>query len=270
MSDSVKDQVRRFWDASICGEVYAEGATIGEQFERHTARRYQLEPYIADFAQFDSGTGKDVLEIGVGMGADHVEWARHGPRSLTGVDLTPQAVEWTRKRISHYGFRSDIRTADAESLPFPDDQFDLVYSWGVLHHTPDTARALAEVRRVLRPGGTARIMMYHYRSIVGYMLWIRYAVGSGRFSTSLRDIYSNHLESPGTKAYTVKEAEALVSAFSQCSIKVQLSFGDLLEGAVGQQHSGRALSMVKRIWPRSLIRRTMNGHGLYLLIEAAK
>ena len=73
-----------------------------------------------------------------------------------------------------------MKEADAEHLPFPDDSFDIVYSWGVLHHSPDTPQAFSEAHRVLRPGGTLRAMIYHRPSIVGLMLWARYGFAAGR------------------------------------------------------------------------------------------
>ena len=98
----------------------------------------------------------------------------------TGVDLTEAAVEAVRERLALEGLEAELRVADAESLPFGDGEFDLVYSWGVIHHTPDTERALAEVRRVLRPGGEARIMLYSRRSWVALGVWLRYGVLRGR------------------------------------------------------------------------------------------
>ena len=118
---------------------------------------------------------KDVLEVGVGMGSDHVRWARSRPRRLAGIDLTPRAVKWTQRRLEAEDLGSDLQIADAENLPFPDTSFDIVYSWGLLHHTPDTAAAFREVHRVLRPGGKARVMIYHSRSMVGAILWTRRA-----------------------------------------------------------------------------------------------
>ncbi len=265
-----KAEVRDFWDAASCGEVYAEGDTLEEQFQAHERARYELEPYIAGFAHFGEGRGRDVLEVGVGMGADHVRWARSRPRSLTGVDLTPRAIEWTRRRLDAEGLASNLQTADAEALPFDDDSFDLVYSWGVLHHTPDTAAAFHEVYRVLCPGGTARIMIYHSRSIVGAILWIRYALLARQPRRSMADIYAHHLESPGTQAFTVKEARALAVSFASVKVETRLSFGDLLQGEVGQRHAGRALELARRFWPRRLIRRLLPGCGLMVLIEATK
>ncbi len=268
--DDLKAQVAEFWERASCGEVYAQGENLRERLDAHARARYAVEPFIFDFAAFGTGRGRDVLEIGVGMGADHLEWAKAGPRSLTGVDLTPRAVEFTRARLELNDFQPKVFVADAERLPFPDAQFDVVYSWGVLHHSPDTPRAIAEVWRVLRPGGTARIMIYHSRSIVGFLLWGRYALMKGRPWRSLRELYATYLESPGTKAYSVGEAKSLFSAFSSSKAQIQLSCGDLLEAGAGQRHGGVALQGLRSIWPRPLIRRLLPRCGLFLLIEAVK
>jgi hypothetical protein len=102
------------------------------------------------------------------------------------------------------------------------------------------------------------------------MLWLRYALLAGQPLRSLSDIYAEHLESPGTKAYTVAEARELFSSFSNVDVRVQLNHGDLLEGSVGQRHGGGLLSLAKRLWPRKMLRRLARGHGLYLLITATK
>src|SRR5580765_1756146 len=211
MMDSVnpKTRVRDFWDAASCGEVYAVGLSEQNYYGSQSNARFALEPYIRHFAKFEEGFGKDVLEIGVGMGADHVEWAASRPRSLTGIDLTPRAVEHARRSLDAHGFTSTLRVADAEHLPFDDNSFDLIYSWGVLHHSPNTRDAIDEVHRVLRPHGVARIMIYQKYSLTGYMLWARYGMLAGRPIRSLDEIYANHLESPGTKAFAPAEARAM-------------------------------------------------------------
>jgi ubiquinone/menaquinone biosynthesis C-methylase UbiE len=266
----LKERVRAFWERSSCGEVYAIGGSRQDIYDSQSRARYELEPYVLEFGKFHEGNGKDVLEIGVGMGADHVEWARSRPRSLTGVDLTPRAVDHVKQRFDTYGLKSNVFLGDAENLPFPNKSFDIVYSWGVIHHTPDTQTAVREIHRVLRTDGVARIMIYHTYSLVGYMLWLRYGLLAGRARRGLKDLYHHRLESPGTKAYTVKEARELFSAFSKVDTAVQLSFGDLLNGAVGQRHGGVALTIAKRLWPRFLLKRLFRNHGLYLFIEATK
>ena len=168
------------------------------------------------------------------------------------------------------GFKADVRVADAERLPFADNSFDIAYSWGVLHHSPDTARAVSEVRRVLRPGGRALVMIYHRASLVGVMLWLRYGLFRGRPLKSLQSIYSQYLESPGTKAYSIGEARTLFNGFSRITTSIQLSPGDALEGASGQRHQGIAIELARRIWPRSLIKRNLRRYGLFLLVDAVK
>lgn len=268
--DDQKASVQRFWDAASCGEVYASGSTDQERYASHAHARYSLEPYIADFARFASGNGLDVLEVGVGMGADHAEWARNCPRSLTGVDLTPRAINHTARRLAVLDLSSRLLVGDAENLPFADESFDLVYSWGVLHHSPNTAKAIREVHRVLRRSGHARIMIYHSRSIVGALLWARYGLLNGHPGRSLESIYAEHLESPGTKAYSVRQAETLFGLFESTCVTTQLSFGDLLMGRAGQRHRSAALAFARRMWPRWLIRRVFGNCGLILLVEAQK
>jgi SAM-dependent methyltransferase len=184
--------------------------------------------------------------------------------------LTERAVEHSRKRLDLFGLKSDLRVADAESLPFGDESFDLVYSWGVLHCSPNTARAIDETWRVLRHGDRVKIMIYHKHSLVGYMLWLRYGLLAGKPWRSLRDVYAHHLESPGTKAYTVDEARTLFRKFGEVRISTVLTHGDLLESAVGQRHRSWLLSVAKRLWPRRFLRWALPGHGLFMLIDARK
>lgn len=267
--DDRKKAVRDFWDEASCGELLLLDASDKIGYLAQMEKRYALEPFIEGFARFEDARDRDVLEIGVGLGADHQRFAQAGAR-LTGIDLTDRAVEHTRRRLGLLGLKSDLRVADAESLPFPDESFDWVYSWGVLHHSPHTPKAVSEVLRVLKRGGTAKVMMYHKWSLVGLMLWVRYALLGLRPWLSLRQIYARYLESPGTKAYSIAEARRLFSEFSSVGIRVVLTHGDLLESMAGQRHQGPLLSLARRIWPRALIRRLLPGLGLFMLIEARK
>lgn len=269
MNDTAKQSVYEFWNRASCGEDLYLTDISRESYEAHAAMRYGLEPEIGEFAQFEAARGRDVLEVGVGLGADHARFAAGGAR-LWGVDLTDRAVEHTRRRLEKFGLTSTLAVADAENLPFADASFDVVYSWGVLHHSPDTPRCVAEVHRVLRPGGVARVMIYHTYSMVGYMLWIRYALLRGRPFTRLATIYSRHLESPGTKAYTMKEARVLFGRFREVTIRTHQGHGDLLTSQAGQRHRGRLLGIARAIWPRWLIKRLLPTHGLTMMITAVK
>lgn len=262
-------QVHDFWERASCGEDLLLASEDVHAYASQSSERYRLEPYILDFAEFDSAKGKNVLEIGVGLGADHQKFAEAGAK-LHGIDLTRRAIEHTKRRISALGLQSDLQVADAERIPFPENTFDLVYSWGVIHHAPDTPAIAREILRVLRPGGRFKIMIYHRNSLVGYMLWLRYALMRLRPWTSLDSIYSRYLESPGTKAYTPEEGCALFNGAQELRWQVVLTHGDLLESGAGQRHHGLALSFARKIWPRTLLRRFMSGHGLFLLIEGSK
>jgi len=264
-----KRQVYEFWNSASCGEALFLHGTDADAYAAQRRERYRLEPFIPAFANFRHWRGARVLEIGVGLGADHECFAA-AKAELYGIDLTERAIEHTRARLAHAGLRSTLSVGDAEALPFPEGHFDLVYSWGVLHHSPNPERALDEVWRVLRPGGTAKLMLYHSPSVVGFMLWARYGLLCGKPWRPLGAIYAEHLESPGTRAFSVEQARVLCSKFESAIITPVLTHADLLSSDVGQRHRGPLLSVARRIWPRRVIRRWLSEHGAFLLITATK
>ena len=219
MEGTLKEAVRDHWEADPCGAKLADAEPGTPEFFAQVERtRYELEPFIHDFAEFGRWAGRDVLEVGVGLGTDFVQFARGGA-NLVGVDLTDAAVELVQKRLDLEKLPAVVRTGDAESLPFGDASFDLVYSWGVLHHTPNTERSIAEVRRVLRENGEARIMLYSRRSWVAAGAWLKYGVARGKPWMSFTDVLAAHMESPGTKAYTDGELRAMFTAFSSVQLE---------------------------------------------------
>ncbi|MGQ0762749.1 MAG: class I SAM-dependent methyltransferase [Acidobacteriota bacterium] len=170
--EELKERVRVFWQAHPCGTKFSD-AEIGtpEFFARVEAHRYEKEWHIPAAANFASTRGLRVLEIGCGMGTDGAQFAKAGA-NYTGIDLTDAAVELARKRFQVSGLKGEFHVADAERLDFPDASFDLVYSHGVLHHTPDIGAAVREIHRVLKPGGRAMVMLYH-RGSYNYRVGIR-------------------------------------------------------------------------------------------------
>ena len=267
--DRAKESVRGYWEEASCGEkLYLKDLTM-EEYQRQAAIRYRLEPFILDFAEFDKYRGKKVLEIGVGLGADHQKFAEAGA-DLYGIDLTQRAIDHVQHRFQVMGLSSNLAVGDAEKLDFSDDTFDLVYSWGVIHHSPDTAKAAKEIMRVLKPGGEFKVMVYHKYSMVGYMLWLRYALMKLKPFVTLDRIYAQYLESPGTKAYSAEEARGMFSGADCIEIRTVLTHGDLLTSDAGQRHQGMALSVARTMWPRFLIRRFFKNHGLFMLIRGRK
>ncbi len=164
MSDAnvqLKERVRAFWQEHPCGTKFADARPGTRRFyELVEEYRYQNEWHIPTAADFPGTKGLRVLEIGCGLGTDGARFAGAGA-DYTGIDLTEAAVELARQRFELFDLQGTFRTADAENLDFADQSFDVVYSHGVLHHTPDTAKAIREIHRVLRPGGRAVVMLYH-------------------------------------------------------------------------------------------------------------
>jgi ubiquinone/menaquinone biosynthesis C-methylase UbiE len=164
------------WTADPCG-ANAAGGEPGSAgyFERLLAARHDYAPWMADELDYAGAGGLDVLDVGCGQGIDVARYARAGARA-TGVDLTPRHVELARAHLAALNLEATIEHGDAESLPFPDESFDRVSSNGVLHHTPDMPAALAEIARVLRPGGETRVVVYNKRS---FHYWVKQVAWEG-------------------------------------------------------------------------------------------
>ena len=269
-----KERVREHWEAEPCGLRYAEGPTARERFRAMSSSRYHLEPFIESFARFKEARGLAVLEIGVGAGSDFENWVASGARA-TGVDLTASAVSLTRERLAldpSANGRYALSVADAENLPFRSRAFDLVYAWGVLHHSPDTPRALAEAFRVLKPGGRLKAMIYHLPSWTAWLLWLRYSLARLRLGDTPKDAVFSNLESPGTKAYRLAEARQLLSGagFGDISLRTKLGPWDLLTISRSARYRHPAFRLVWALYPRWLVRLLGDRFGLYLLIDARK
>lgn len=160
----LKERVRVFWQEHPCGTKFADAQPGSRKFyELVTEHRYAKEWHIPVAAGFAQSKDLRVLEVGCGLGTDGAQFARAGA-DYTGVDLTQAAVDLAKRHFELFELPGTFRVADAERLDFPDNSFDIVYSHGVLHHTPDTAAAVREVHRVLRPGGKAVVMLYHRNS----------------------------------------------------------------------------------------------------------
>ncbi len=189
---TLKERVRAFWQENPCGTKFADAPPGSRRFyELVEEHRYKKEWHIPEAAQFARAKDLAVLEVGCGLGTDGAQFAKAGAK-YTGIDLTDAAVELAKRRFELFDLPGTFRVADAERLDFPDSSFDLVYSHGVLHHTPDTAAAIHEIHRVLRPGGKALVMLYHrdsYNYRVNISMLRRTGVQLLRWNTGVKLVH---------------------------------------------------------------------------------
>ena len=285
--------MRAFWQEHPCGTKFADAPPGSRRFyELVEAHRYTKEWHIPAAAGFDKATGLRVLEIGCGLGTDGAQFAKAGA-DYTGVDLTDAAIEFAQKRFELFELPGKFRTADAENLDFADNSFDVVYSHGVLHHTPDTAGAIREVHRVLKPGGKAVVMLYHrdsYNYRVNISLLRRAGVHLLRMPGGVKLVHSLTGESedalreheqrlkkeaeylsseeflsqntdgagnPLARVYSRKEALELFKDFSQVELRTYFL-------------NKKWLPVLGMILPRSLESRLASRWGWHLWIYATK
>jgi SAM-dependent methyltransferase len=296
MSESnaeLKDRVRDFWQAHPCGTKFADAQPGSRAFyELVEQHRYEKEWHIPDAAGFNQAKNLRVLEVGCGLGTDGAQFAKAGA-DYTGIDLTEAAVDLARRRFELFNLRGTFRVADAEKLDFPDNSFDLVYSHGVLHHTPDTAGAIREIHRVLRPGGRALVMLYHrdsYNYRVNISMLRRAGVHLLRWDSGFKLVHlltgepedalreharrlrseraylgpkeflnqnTDGVGNPLARVYSRKEARELFKDFSNIELRIYF-------------FNKKWLPILGRVLPRSLEARLASRWGWHLWIYATK
>jgi len=166
------DEVRQYWDKQPCN-IKHSNAEFGmkEYFDQVEKRKYFVESHIPGFAEFDQWKDKEVLEIGCGIGTDSINFARAGAK-LTVVELSEKSLEITKKRFAVYGLEAKFILCNTENLAqyVPEKSFDLVYSFGVIHHTPNPDLVIKEIEKVMKPGSELRIMLYSKFSTKNLMI----------------------------------------------------------------------------------------------------
>jgi len=166
------DEVVSYWNRRPCN-IRHSTKEIGsrEYFDEVEQRKYFVEPHIPGFAQFDRWSGKRVLEVGCGMGTDAVNFARAGA-DYSAIDLSDASLELARRRFAVFGLKGNLQPYNAERLSevLPPASFDLVYSFGVIHHTPHPAGVITEIRKVIKPDGEFRMMLYAKNSWKNFMI----------------------------------------------------------------------------------------------------
>lgn len=181
MLDPKIEDVRQFWNDRPCN-IYHSPKPVGtkEYFDEVEARKYFVEPHIPGFAQFERWKGKKVLEIGCGIGTDSINFARAGAH-LTVVDVSEKSLALCQERFKVYNLTARFYGGSAEELSrfIPVESYDLIYSFGVIHHTPNPGKALLEIQKFCAPETELRIMLYS--KWCWKIFWIILSYGKGAF-----------------------------------------------------------------------------------------
>jgi ubiquinone/menaquinone biosynthesis C-methylase UbiE len=161
--------VQDFWNTNPCQSDLSQAIQRRRYFEEISEKRYHgREWHVPIVAGFNAFQDKEVLEIGCSIATDGLEFAKCGA-NYTGADLTPHSIELAEERFRLFNVTGNFIVANAEELPFPDESFDHIYSFGVIHHSPAPEKIVAEIHRVLRKGGTFTVMLYNRTSINYYI-----------------------------------------------------------------------------------------------------
>lgn len=215
------EEVRQYWDRRPCN-IRHSPQLVGTRayFDEVEARKYFVEPHIPRFADFERWRGKKVLEIGCGIGTDTVNFARQGAE-VTAVELSVNSLEVARKRVEVYGLQDHVHffSGSAEELTsfLPKQSYDLIYSFGVIHHTPHPERVLEQARQYAAAGATLKIMVYHRYS--WKVLWIVLGYGKGQFWRTAELVARNSEAQTGcpvTYTYSRREARRLIESCGFC------------------------------------------------------
>ncbi|MDB5311014.1 MAG: Methyltransferase type 12 [Gemmataceae bacterium] len=216
-ADKPIEAVQDYWNRRPCN-IRHSPLEVGtrEYYDEVETRKYFVEPHIPGFADFSRWAGKRVLEIGCGIGTDTITFARHGAR-VTAVDLSEESLKVARQRAAVFGLgdRIDFRQANAEELTryVTPEPYDLIYSFGVIHHTPQVEKVVSQMRAYAHPGTTVKVMVYHRWSWKVFAILMR--EGKGRV-WRLSEEVARHSEAqtgcPVTYVYSRREGRRLLEA----------------------------------------------------------
>lgn len=242
-------EVKSFWEKHPVASIAIPHPVGTPEYLAYFDRlRDDVEPaaFAADLYEFSKFRGKTVLEVGCGNGYVLSRYAAEGA-DVTGVDITETAVELCRKRFQGSGLKGTFLVGNAERLPFPDEVFDCVCSMGVLHHVPDTAKAVSEIYRVLKPGGRFIIMMYHRDSI---LYRFKFPLLSRLTGKSIQQLV-NEVDGAGNPkgdVYDRASLKALLSAFSDHEFVAGAVQGFMVLPLLGKYLPTRWFRFLERRW----------------------
>ncbi|QPJ65332.1 MAG: methyltransferase domain-containing protein [Candidatus Nitrohelix vancouverensis] len=249
------DEVREFWDRRPCNLKHGV-AEIGsrEYFDQVEERKYLVEPHIPEFAEFEKWKGKRVLEIGCGIGTDSINFARAGA-DLTVMELSQKSLDLCKKRFEVFGLNARFFLGNAEQLEetLPNETFDLVYSFGVLHHTPHPEQAVAGIKKFMNADSELRVMLYSKFSTKNLM--ILFGLSQPEAQTGCPVAYRYHF----------REVENLLKGFKILEMRKEHIFPYVISEYVKYNYVRK---LPWRVLPDSLFRLFERQLGWHTLVRA--
>jgi ubiquinone/menaquinone biosynthesis C-methylase UbiE len=269
-----KKKIANVWGASPAGTTHAAGAVPGtkEFFERvmNIRSTYEL-PWLSELIPFSSFRDKRIIEVGCGAGYDAFEFCRNGANYIA-IDITPENVDRTKKHLGYYDYKPEVMVGDAENLQFKKENFDVVFSNGVLHHTPDIVKSFQEVYRVLRSGGEFWVIVYHRDSI---FYWVSLLLTS--YILRLGFLKRSFKERLAMIEYTTSDELPIVNVYSRKTLKAMLvNTGFVLEFLCVRKLTREDLpgipvfSRLYRFIPQEWLNQVGKLFGWYLIARAKK
>jgi SAM-dependent methyltransferase len=260
-----KARAREQWNAHPCGSVGEVREDLDYFLEIERNRYDAYAPWMPRTFEFEIWAGKDVLEIGFGQGTDLVQYAKHGAQ-CHGVDITERHFLLARRNFEVRGLEAALFLQDAADLPFENERFDRVHSFGVLHHTPDTERCFAEAHRVTKPGGEFLVGLYHRWSAFhlfsilldkGLLERKLFKLGwRGLLSTIEEGADGVHVK-PLVKLYSARRLRRMLGEFRSVDVRIR---------HLEPSHFGR----LRRLIPSSLVPRLASRLGWYVIAKAIR
>ena len=269
-----KERAKAVWGTTPAGTTWGGGAKPGtkEFFQNVLEKRFIYEvPWLLQLVPFASFNKMKVLELGCGAGYDAYQFCRNGS-DYFGIDIAPANIERVKKYLGLYGYEPKVIEGDVENLPFEGNSFEVIFSFGVLHHTPDIAKSLLEAHRVLRPEGEFYVIVYHKNSIFYWITlllfnhYLRFGFMKQRFKERLSMIeYTTNQELPLVNAYTRRELRKMLedSGFAVESLWVRKLVKEDLPAIYG----------LERLWrfiPHACLDFAGKYFGWYLIVKAKK
>jgi 2-polyprenyl-3-methyl-5-hydroxy-6-metoxy-1,4-benzoquinol methylase len=247
-SAALKARVRDYWNVKVEDwEITAHKSGSREYFAEIEAYRFEKLSYLPKTVQFDGYAGKTVLDVGCGLGNDLSRFVRGGS-IVTGIDLSPRAIELARMNFAQRGLPGRFEVMDGEALGLPDESFDVVYCHTVLHFTPDPDQMVREIHRVLKRDGIAIIMIANRRSWMNVL-------------RRVMNIKIDHLDSPVFRHRTIAEFRELLAPFASVELVVErFPVATRVHGGIQAWLYNALFVGAFNILPKSWTRRT--GHHL--------